>query len=112
MFNFHKRHFPAITLHSVFPRERDESPPLPETRITFRRIFPLDNSIDPELSLSQSPTSGLQPLPSAPCGDDLPTTGYPNKPQMPSQGDFVLVLTSELTMRHTKEIQRMGLNGI
>jgi len=98
MFNFHKRHFLAITLHSVFLRERDESPPLPETW-------------DPELSL-QSPTSGSQPLPSAPCGDDLPTTGYPNKPQMPSQGDFVLVLTSELTMRHTKEIQQMGLNGI
>ncbi|KAI5988887.1 hypothetical protein EDC04DRAFT_2588644 [Pisolithus marmoratus] len=99
-------HLPPVTLHYVFPRERDESPPLPETVITLQRVFHPDQSaidqsscVDPcypptsncgRPSPDQSPLSASEPLTSPPHSDDLPT----NETQPRSQGKSIALLLS------------------
>lgn len=77
-------HLPPVTLHCVFPRERDASPPLPETQITLRSVFHSEQSVDQShhchptsvrdtRTLSHSPLSGSEPLAPLPRCDDHPT---------------------------------------
>lgn len=82
--NFHMRHLPPVTLHHIFPKERDESPPPPETQTTLRRVFHLDQSMNQSSrtnpchltsdhgrpSLNQSLLSGSEPLASLPRCED------------------------------------------
>ena len=95
-------------LHSVFPRERDESLPPPEIQVTLRRVSHPDNNVDScHLSLNGEGHSLNQLstfrslLPSSTLhGHDHPTMGHPEETQTSIQGESIQPCTSHVKTDH------------